>query len=182
MGSKGSYFLGMDVGSVSINTVVMNRNREILEEHYTRIHGQPLVKAYGVLQEILSRISPSQLGSVSLTGSGGKLIAELLGAVFRNEIIAQSRAVEHFYPQVKTVVEMGGEDSKLISLELDEKSRKIKISDFTMNSVCAAGTGSFLDQQAHRLGLSVEEFGQLALKSKNPPRIAGRCSVFAKRT
>lgn len=178
MASKGSCFLGVDVGSVSVNTVVMNSSREILEEHYTRTRGQPLLTAYRVLEEILSRISPSNLLGVSLTGGGGKLIAELLGAAFENEIVAQSKSIECFYPQVKTIIEMGGEDSKLITLDLDGKS--VKISDFAMNSVCAAGTGSFLDQQAHRLGLSVEEFGQLALKSKNPPRIAGRCSVFAK--
>ncbi|KPJ60488.1 MAG: CoA activase [Deltaproteobacteria bacterium DG_8] len=180
MVSKGYYFLGVDVGSISVNTVVVNGNRDILEEYYTRTHGQPLVTVYQVLKEILSRISPSQLLGISLTGSGGKLIAELLGAVFENEIIAQSKSIEYFYPQVKTVIEMGGEDSKLISLGFDEKSGKIKISDFAMNSICAAGTGSFLDQQAHRLGLTIEEFGQLALRSKSPPRIAGRCSVFAK--
>jgi len=103
-----------------------------------------------------------------------------LGVGFENEIIAQGKSIEYFYPQVRTVIEMGGEDSKLISLDLDERSGKIKICDFTMNAVCAAGTGSFLDQQAHRLELTVEEFGRLALQSKNPPRIAGRCSVFAK--
>ncbi len=110
----------------------------------------------------------------------GRVLAELLGARFENEIIAQSKSIEYFYPQVRTIIEMGGEDSKLISLDCDEGSQKIKISDFTMNAICAAGTGSFLDQQAHRLGLTVEEFGKLALQSKNPPRIAGRCSVFAK--
>jgi len=180
MVSKRSYFLGMDVGSISVNTVVMSGNREILEESYTRTQGQPLMVVYRILKEILSRISPSQLLGISLTGSGGKLIAELLGAGFENEIIAQSKSIEHFYPQAKTVIEMGGEDSKLILLDFDEKSGKIKIGDFTMNAVCAAGTGSFLDQQAHRLGLTVEEFGELALRSKSPPRIAGRCSVFAK--
>jgi len=180
MGSKDSCFIGIDVGSVSVNTILVNCNREILEEYYTRTHGQPLITVHRVLKEILSRISPSQILGVALTGSGGELIAELLGAGFENEIIAQGKSIECFYPQVRTIVEMGGEDSKLISLDFEERSRKIKISDFTMNSVCAAGTGSFLDQQAHRLGFTVEEFGQLALKSKNPPRIAGRCSVFAK--
>ena len=180
MTSPGEYYLGIDVGSVSINTVVLNKHRDILEEHYTRTHGQPLSTAYGVLQEVLSNIPSSKIGGISLTGSGGKLLAELLGAPFENEIIAQSKSIEHLYPQVKTIIEIGGEDSKLIELECDEQSGKIKISDFTMNSICAAGTGSFLDQQAHRLGLTVEEFSRLALQSKNPPRIAGRCSVFAK--
>ena len=175
-----AYFLGIDVGSVSVNTVAMDARGAILEDHYTRTHGQPLAAALHLLENIFSRMSASLLAGISITGGGGKLLAELLDARFENEIIAQSKSIEHFYPRVKTVVEMGGEDSKLIFLERDESSGTVKISDFIMNAVCAAGTGSFLDQQAHRLGLTVEEFGRLALQSKNPPRIAGRCSVFAK--
>ncbi len=76
---------------------------------------------------------------------------------------------------------MGGEDSKLILLRWDEASNCPVLEDFSMNMLCAAGTGSFLDQQANSLKISIEdEFGRLAMKSKNPPRIAGRCSVFAK--
>ena len=181
MTSTSECFLGIDVGSVSVNTVVLTARREILEEHYTRTLGQPLATAHRILQELLSRIPSSQLSGIALTGSGGKLLAELLGARCENEIIAQSKSIEYFYPQVRTIIEMGGEDSKLISLDGDaQSSEKIKISDFTMNAICAAGTGSFLDQQAHRLDLTVEAFGKLALQSKNPPRIAGRCSVFAK--
>jgi predicted CoA-substrate-specific enzyme activase len=91
-----------------------------------------------------------------------------------NEIVAQARATSSLYPEVKTVLEIGGEDSKLIHLT------KGKLVDFATNTVCAAGTGSFLDQQASRLGLKIEDFGKLALRSKHPPRIAGRCTVFAK--
>jgi predicted CoA-substrate-specific enzyme activase len=173
-----SLYLGIDVGSVSTNTVIMDDHRNVLEEHYTRIKGQPLQTVQKVLEGILQRISHEQFHSVSFTGTGGKLLAELLGGNFINEIIAQARAVQYFYPQVRTIIDMGGEDSKLILIE-EEKDR-FKISDFSMNTLCAAGTGSFLDQQASRLGLTIEEFGQLALKSTNPPRIAGRCSVFAK--
>ena len=75
---------------------------------------------------------------------------------------------------------MGGEDAKLIHLEPDAVSGESQNRDFSMNTACAAGTGSFLDQQASRLHLSIEEFGRIALKSKTPPRLAGRCSVFAK--
>jgi predicted CoA-substrate-specific enzyme activase len=173
-----SLYLGMDVGSVSANTIIMDDRRNVLEEHYTRIKGQPLQTVQKVLEEILQRISHEQFHSISFTGTGGKLLAELLGGNFINEIIAQARAVQYFYPQVRTIIDMGGEDSKLIFIE--EEEDRFKISDFSMNTLCAAGTGSFLDQQASRLGLTIEEFGQLALKSTNPPRIAGRCSVFAK--
>jgi predicted CoA-substrate-specific enzyme activase len=173
-----SLYLGIDVGSISTNTIIMDDHRNVLEERYTRIKGQPLQTVQKVLEEILQRISHEQFQSVSFTGTGGKLLAELLGGNFINEIIAQARAVQYFYPQVRTIIDIGGEDSKLIFIE--EEERRFKISDFSMNTLCAAGTGSFLDQQASRLGLTIEEFGQLALKSTNPPRIAGRCSVFAK--
>ncbi|MGO8990003.1 MAG: acyl-CoA dehydratase activase [bacterium] len=171
-------YLGIDVGSVSANTVVMDDHRNVLEEHYTRTKGQPLLTVQRVLQEILQRIPPEQFHSISFTGTGGKLLSELLGGNFINEIIAQAKAVQYFYPGVRTIIDIGGEDSKLIFIE--EEEGRSKISDFSMNTLCAAGTGSFLDQQASRLGLTIEKFGQLALKSTNPPRIAGRCSVFAK--
>jgi predicted CoA-substrate-specific enzyme activase len=171
-------YLGIDVGSVSANTVIMDDRQNVLEEHYTRIKGQPLQTVQRVLEEILQRIPLEQFHSISFTGTGGKLLSELLGGNFINEIIAQAKAVQHFYPQVRTIIDMGGEDSKLILLE--EEQGRFKITDFSMNTLCAAGTGSFLDQQASRLGLTIEEFGQLTLKSMNPPRIAGRCSVFAK--
>ncbi|MGZ3568648.1 MAG: acyl-CoA dehydratase activase [Thermodesulfobacteriota bacterium] len=170
--------LGIDIGSVSANTVIVDDHRHVLEEHYTRIKGQPLQTVQKVLEEILHRVPLEQFHSLSLTGTGGKLLSDLLGGNFINEIIAQAKAVQYFYPQVRTIIDMGGEDSKLILLE--EEDGRFKISDFSMNTLCAAGTGSFLDQQASRLGLTIEEFGRLALKSANPPRIAGRCSVFAK--
>jgi predicted CoA-substrate-specific enzyme activase len=173
-----SLYLGIDVGSVSANTVILDDHRNVLEEHYTRIKGQPLQTVQRVLEEALRRIPFEQFHSIAFTGTGGKLLSELLGGNFINEIIAQGKAVQCFYPQVRTIIDIGGEDSKLILIE--EEEGRFKISDFSMNTLCAAGTGSFLDQQASRLGLSIEEFGQLALKSTTPPRIAGRCSVFAK--
>src|SRR4030066_905568 len=171
-------YLGIDVGSVSANTVILNDLGEVLEEHYTRIKGQPLKGVQRVLEEILSRIPPEAFHSLSFTGTGGKLLSGLLDGYFVNEIIAQAKAIQHFYPEIRTVIDIGGEDSKLIFIE--EESGHFKIGDFSMNTLCAAGTGSFLDQQASRVGLTIEEFGELALKSQNPPRIAGRCSVFAK--
>ncbi len=180
MKSNGFVFIGIDIGSVSANTVVIDENRNILEEHYTRTKGQPLETTLSILSDVLTRIPMQRIKGAALTGSAGKLIAPLIGASFANEVIAQSKATEYFHPGVRTVIEMGGEDAKLILLAPDAASGRIRIEDFQMNSVCAAGTGSFLDQQATRLNLTIEEFGNLALKSQNPPRIAGRCSVFAK--
>ena len=170
--------LGLDIGSVSVNTIIMNDSLEVLEEHYTRMKGQPFQTVQRVLEEILRRIPADQFGTVSFTGIGGKPLSQILGANFVNEIIAQAKAVQRLYPRVRSIIDIGGEDSKLILLE--EEEGRLKIGDFSMNTLCAAGTGSFLDQQASRLGFTIEEFGELALKSKTPPRIAGRCSVFAK--
>jgi len=172
--------LGIDVGSVSVNTVILDSNRMVVEEHYSRTKGQPLRTVKTVLEDIVERIPVERFRAISLTGTGGKLLAELLGGKFVNEIIAQAKAVSVLYPEVRTIIDVGGEDSKLILMDYEEGNGHFKISDFAMNTLCAAGTGSFLDQQASRLGLTIEEFGQLALRSENPPRIAGRCSVFAK--
>jgi predicted CoA-substrate-specific enzyme activase len=106
------------------------------------------------------------------------VLAEVLGGSFINEVIAQARGTYHFRPDAKSIIDMGGEDAKLIMV--DQENGELVIQDFAMNTMCAAGTGSFLDQQANRLGYTIEEFSDMALKSTTPPRIAGRCSVFAK--
>ncbi len=172
-------YVGLDVGSVSANTVVLDADKNILEDHYTRTTGDPFTTALTILSEIVERYGEGNIKIIAATGSAGKAIAPLVGAVFSNEVIAQAKAIEEYYPQVRTVVEMGGQDAKLLLMARDEGG-KPHIEDFEMNSVCAAGTGSFLDQQAIRMELTIEEFGELALKSESPPRVAGRCSVFAK--
>lgn len=171
--------LGIDIGSVSVNTVLLNSQKEVIFDNYTRTKGEPLKATVSVLSELLLTVPAKNILSCSITGTGGHLIARQLDAAFINEIIAQSKAVEHSCPEVRTIIEMGGEDAKLI-LVGQEDGGELTIRDFAMNTMCAAGTGSFLDQQAHRLGYSIEEFSSLALKSETPPRLAGRCSVFAK--
>ena len=174
-------FIGFDIGSVSLNTVVMDDDHNILENYYDYVHGKP----FHVLKERLSGIFLNYPGEkikgMAITGSGGKLGTQLIGGAFVNEIIAQAKSVGTLYPDVRTVIEIGGEDSKLIILEPNAEKGPSRLVDFEMNSICAAGTGSFLDQQAKRIGVPIEnEFGAMALKSVDPPRIAGRCSVFAK--
>ena len=173
-------YVGVDIGSVSAKAVLMNDRKQVVEEHYLRTRGQPVETCVTALEGVLSRTPLDMIEGIAFTGSAGKLAAGILEAFFVNEIIAQSRATGFLHPEIRTVIEIGGEDSKLILLHNDERSGAIQVRDFSMNMVCAAGTGSFLDQQASRLGLTIEEFGRLALKSHNPPRIAGRCSVFAK--
>ncbi len=175
-----SYLFGFDIGSISINTVVMVGDGTIILERYDYCHGKPFEKLKEILDILEESYTQEQFGHLSFTGTGGKLASEILGGTYVNEIVAQSTSVSRLYPQVRTIFEMGGEDSKLIFMdELDKE--KSRLSDFQLNTLCAAGTGSFLDQQAKRIGISIEnEFGELSLKSKDPPRIAGRCSVFAK--
>ncbi|MFH0757903.1 MAG: acyl-CoA dehydratase activase [Bacteroidota bacterium] len=177
---KPKFQFGFDIGSISINTVVMDTAGTILLDHYHYCHGKPFEKLKEILVTLEKTYSPDQFETVSFTGTGGKLAAGLVGGTYVNEIVAQSTSVSRFYPEVRTIIEMGGEDSKLIFMdELDNKASRL--SDFELNTLCAAGTGSFLDQQAKRIGVSIEkEFGDLSLLSVNPPRIAGRCSVFAK--
>ncbi len=168
-------FIGLDAGSVSVKLVVLDNGGNRLHSVYQRHKGQPLAVALQLLKEVLG-VKPADHFSLSLTGSAGRLIGSVLGLEPVNEVVAYAYATRRLYPRIQTIIELGGEDSKLIMLGEGSGAAK----DFSMNSVCAAGTGSFLDQQAERLRLSIEEFSELCLKSKNPPRIAGRCSVFAK--
>jgi len=175
------YVLGTDVGSISLNVAVLDEKGQVVEDSYTRLKGRPIETFLRVVGEVLKRYGSDAFSTAAITGSGGKLIADLLKIEFVNEVIAQARAVEHLHPDVRTIIEIGGEDSKLIHLKKDPRSGRLVIEDFAMNTICAAGTGSFLDQQATRLGVKIEkEFGELAMKSSSPPRVAGRCSVFAK--
>lgn len=168
------YCLGVDVGSVSTNFVLIDSRKQGVYSSYLRTLGQPINTVKEGLRQLGSFLGERQIAAVGVTGSGRNLAAVLLGAdVVKNEITAHAVAAGSTCPGVNTVLEIGGQDSKLIIL------RQGVVVDFAMNSVCAAGTGSFLDQQAARLGIPIEDFGSLALQSKNPVRIAGRCSVFA---
>ncbi|HKZ46197.1 MAG TPA: 2-hydroxyglutaryl-CoA dehydratase, partial [Thermodesulfobacteriota bacterium] len=109
MNSNGFVFIGIDIGSVSVNTVVVDENRNILEDHYTRTKGQPMETTLAVLSDVLTRFPMQRIQGAAITGSGGKLIAPLIGASFVNEVIAQSKATGYFHPEVRTVIEMGGE-------------------------------------------------------------------------
>lgn len=168
-------FLGVDVGSVSTNLVLMDSQNNLLEKLYLRTMGQPIKVIKEGLEILKSRTSEDAVvAGVGTTGSGRRLAGLMLGAdMIKNEITAHAVAAQHLIPDVRTVIEIGGQDSKITLL------RNGVVSDFAMNTVCAAGTGSFLDRQAGRLNIPIEEFGDYALKSQSPVRIAGRCAVFA---
>ncbi len=168
-------YLGIDVGSVTTKVAALDENDELVASAYARTEGKPIV----VIQKALRNLAGSlpegtEVAGVGTTGSGRYLAGAMLGAdVLKNEITAHAVAASHYFPETRTILEIGGQDSKIIVL------RDGVVVDFAMNTVCAAGTGSFLDQQAFRLHMSVEEFGPSALQSKSPVRIAGRCTVFA---
>lgn len=165
------YFVGLDAGSVAVKLVVLDSKGKKLENRYVKHYGRALDVSLSLLREMKALYPESGL---SLTGSAAKMIASVLGIKYSNEIVSQSYSVMKLFPRINTIIEMGGEDSKFILLEEGQ------IRDFSMNSVCAAGTGSFLEQQAERLILSIEEFSEMAARSARPSKIAGRCSVFAK--
>jgi predicted CoA-substrate-specific enzyme activase len=171
--------VGVDIGSVSVNVVVLDETGNIIEDRYLRHKGKPVNTAAAALEEIQSGHG-SGIDFVAVTGTGGKVFASLVGASFTNEIIALTKAFNRLFPDVGSAIDIGGEDSKFIIFEMDKQRKRLRVKDFSMNTLCAAGTGSFLDQQASRLGFTIEEFADAALKSKNTPRIAGRCTVFAK--
>jgi len=176
-----SVYLGIDIGSTTVKVVVIDRQRNLLHQRYLRSNGQPRQTLLRAIADLQADLASKQILGVGLTGSGGDQIAQLIGGQHCNELIAQTRAVGEFHPEARTVIEIGGQDSKFLAVEWDARSEKMVLVDFAMNALCAAGTGSFLDQQAERLGISIEEeFANLALQSTNPARIAGRCTVFAK--
>jgi len=168
-------YLGIDVGSVSTNIVIYSAEGEILTGLYLRTAGRPITAIQAGLRQAKENIPPDvKIAGAGTTGSGRYLAGVMAGAdVIKNEITAHAVAASLLVPDVQTVFEIGGQDSKIIIL------RDGIAIDFAMNTVCAAGTGSFLDQQAARLNIPIDQFGQLALKSKTPVRIAGRCTVFA---
>lgn len=170
-----SGYLGIDVGSVSTNLVVIGSEADVLASVYIRTQGNPIGAIQRglimVAEELADRV---EIKAVGTTGSARNLAGVVVGAdLVKNEITAHAVASIHSVPGVKTIFEIGGQDSKIIIL------RDGIVTDFAMNTVCAAGTGSFLEHQATRLGIPIEKFGELALAAKNPVRIAGRCTVFA---
>jgi predicted CoA-substrate-specific enzyme activase len=202
-------FIGIDVGSVSIKIAVILANnyaipyqklcsngkffhissqksrgiltsKRILLSKYQRALGEPVKVTHDILKELFKHIPINEIGGIGVTGSGGKYISELLNIKLENEFCAIARGIGLLYPQVKTVLEMGGDNSKYMRIEADQANGKVAIIDYEKNGDCAAGTGSFMDQQASRLLFNVEDVGDIVMTAERAPSIAGRCSVFAK--
>lgn len=169
-------YLGIDIGSISTKGVIINSDEEILASSYLWTKGDPIGAVWRVLSELREQVKDMDIKIVSVgtTGSARKLIGTILNAgIIKNEITAHAVGTLSRYPNIRTIIEIGGQDSKIILL------KDGIVTDYAMNTLCAAGTGAFLSSQARRLDVSVEDFGKIALTSKNPALIAARCTVFA---
>ena len=195
--------IGLDIGAIGLKLAALGTpdDRPLLEalcaaqpgfqlvagfEHplvvsdYLRIAGSPIQSAYDILHAFYESVPEARVEGIRVTGSGSRTIARILGIYFENEFKAAAHMVAAFYPDVRTVFEIGGESSRYIRLEPVGAGGRGLIADYDRGGECAAGTGSFLDQQAARLGYSVEEMGDVVRAEGTAARIAGRCSVFAK--
>lgn len=169
-------YLGIDIGSISTKGVIIDKDNNILYSDYIWTEGNPIDAVKRLLNSLKSNFNFAKykVVSVGTTGSARRLIGTILNAsIIKNEITAHAIGTTSLYPDIKTILEIGGQDSKIILVEDGI------VVDYAMNTLCAAGTGSFLSSQAKRLNVEVEDFGSIALTSKNPTKIAARCTVFA---
>jgi len=168
-------YLGIDVGSVTIKFAALDASEKLVTSLYLPVGGQPVVAVQQGLGKIRRELPKNvSIKGVAATGSARYLAGALVGAdLVKNEITCQVVGAVHYKPDVRTVIEIGGQDSKLILI------RDGMVADFAMNTVCAAGTGSFLDHQAGRLKMTIVEFSKRALKGRDKAHISGRCTVFA---
>lgn len=167
--------LGIDIGSISTKGVVIDGENNILASAYLWTEGNPIEATKKLLRMLCAQLPGGvQVTSVGTTGSARRLIGAVTGASeVKNEITAHAIGTTTTHPDVRTIFEIGGQDSKVILVENGV------VVDYAMNTLCAAGTGSFLSSQAARLGVAVEDFGEIACRSKTPTPIAARCTVFA---
>lgn len=165
-------FIGLDIGSISSKIVLINEENTILYQDYSYNNGNPYKNISKMFQN-LSKNNLTSYNTLCTTGSGRKFIGKLTNSdLVKNEITTTWKAINHLYPNTKTIIEIGGQDSKLITLENKE------VANFKLNSVCAAGTGSFIEQQANRLKISVDHLSKMALQNKEKAKFTGRCTVF----
>ena len=165
--------LGIDIGSTSTDLVIIGENGELLDYQYLRTAGNPEAAVRKGFSSIWKRFGELQFRAVGVTGSGRERIGRMIGAdAVRDEITSQAAGAVHCVPEADTVFEIGGQDSKYIHLQNGE------VAEFQMNKICAAGTGSFIEEQAARMGIPVTEFGPLALTAESPANLGERCTVF----
>lgn len=167
-------YLGVDIGSTSTNLVLIDTKEELISYQYLRTLGDPVDAVLTGLQQIRNEFRDRiNIVGVGTTGSGRYMIGKMIGAdVIKDEITAQARAAVRIDSNVDTIFEIGGQDSKFISVENGS------VIDFQMNKICAAGTGSFIEEQAKKFGIAIDTFGDIAISSTNPINLGERCTVF----
>lgn len=171
---KKSVSLGVDIGSISTKGVFIDSAGTVLAGEYLWTQGDPIGAVKRLLTILHRQVPDAEICSIGTTGSARKLIGAMLHAdVVKNEITAHAVGTLSRHPDVRTIIEIGGQDSKIILIEDGI------VKDYAMNTLCAAGTGAFLSSQAKRLEIPIEDMGDLALQSTSPAKIAARCTVFA---
>jgi len=167
--------IGVDAGSITTKAAAIDEAGAVVAHVYLRNSGDPIGAVLTAVRDVGKQLGRSvRVLGVGTTGSARELAAALVGAdIVKNEITAHALATLHIVPEARTVIEIGGQESKLIILEDGA------VVDFRLNTICAAGTGSFLDHQAERMGISVSKLGELAASAGSSARISGLCTVFA---
>ena len=165
------YKIGIDAGSTTLKCIVLNEEDKILYSNYERHYSKVREKLIEELENIKGIIENKKF-KIAITGSAGYGISKEYNLPFVQEVFATTLAIKRYYDDVDVAIELGGEDAKIIFLTGGFEER--------MNSSCAGGTGAFIDQMAHLMGLTVDEMDNLSLKHENIYEIASRCGVFAK--
>jgi predicted CoA-substrate-specific enzyme activase len=172
-----SYFLGVDIGSVNAKLALINENAKVIQFDTEKVISSPRTAVSALFARLGERFDLEDIVAAGVSGSGKAVIPKELGWTEYSSSLAIAAGLLQHYSEVKTIIQIGGQSTLVIELEDGLK----KPWNVASNPLCAAGTGRFLEQQAYRIGISMEDFASLALKCKDtPPRIAARCSVFAK--
>jgi len=207
--SHSKVYIGIDVGSVSIKVALVGGETprqifarlcaggkffpasqiqykdlpnpgELILSLYRRIRGEPVKAMSELYEEIFKYIPGDMVGGLCITGSGGKRLGRELNIKYENDFFTAARGIGALYPGVKTILEMGGDNSRYLRIDADGTGKGVRIIDYEANKECAAGTGSFMDQQASRLLYDISEVGDIVSGVERSAAVAGRCSVFAK--
>jgi len=189
------YVVGIDAGSVSLNSVVINEEKEIVyESDYMRHLGKVEEEVLRLIHELYEKLGSENLKAFAFTGNHGQKISQRMGGFYEFETISQVLGALWIEPNVRAIISMGGQDTALFQINHDDDGWELDY--FNANGPCASGTGSFIDQQAQRLATSIydknvdisqdqidrilADFIKLGLESETPAEVACRCTVFTK--